>query len=128
MHVSAYLLAAAIATAPLAAQDWSRATHQTVALSSFNFTPRTLHLKAGQPVVLHLVNRSSSGHDFTAPAFFAAATVRPADAAWIKKGSIEVPSRQRRDIVLIPRAGTYRLKCDHSFHKLLGMKGRIIVD
>jgi uncharacterized cupredoxin-like copper-binding protein len=116
--------AAATAQAP----DWAGAQRVEVRLSSFDFTPSTLHLKAGRPVVLHLVNSGSGGHDFTAPAFFAAARVRPTDRGSAVKGSVELSGGQSVDIALVPTAGTYPLKCSHAFHKTFGMSGRIVVD
>jgi plastocyanin len=114
------LPAAAAAQAP----DWAHAQRVEVSLSSFDFTPSTIHLHAGRPVLLHLVNTGSGGHDFTAPAFFAAAQMRkPAG-----KGSIEVDGHRSVDVALVPRAGDYPLKCSHAFHKTFGMTGRIVVD
>lgn len=100
----------------------------SVALSSFDFDPKTIHLKAGERVLLRLANTSSGGHDFGAPAFFAAATIDPGDVALIHNGKVELGAHQTVDIALVPRAGTYNLKCDHPFHATLGMKGEIIVD
>jgi uncharacterized cupredoxin-like copper-binding protein len=97
-------------------------------LSNFDFAPSALHLPAGRPVVLHLVNLSSGGHDFTAPAFFAAAQVRPKDRAAVGEGSVELRAGQSVDVALVPRAGRYPLKCSHAFHKTFGMSGRIVVD
>ena len=108
--------------------DWSRAQRVDVELSSFDFTPSTLHLKAGRPVILHLVNTASGGHDFAAPAFFAAAQLRPRDRPALAKGRVEVRGGQSRDVALVPRAGRYPLKCSHAFHKTFGMTGRILVD
>ena len=115
---------------PVGAQppDWSRAQRVEVQLSSFAFAPATLRLKAGRPVVLHLVNTSSAGHDFSAPRFFAAAQVRPQDRAAVDEGSVEVGGHRSVDVALVPKAGRYPLKCTHAFHKLFGMSGRIVVD
>lgn len=118
------LPAAAAAQAP----DWAHAQRVEVRLSSFDFKPSTLHLRAGRPVVLHLVNTGSGGHDFTAPDFFAAAQVRPRDRRTVGKGDIDLRGRQSVDIALVPKAGTYPLKCSHAFHKTFGMTGRIVVD
>jgi plastocyanin len=121
------LLAFAFCLAPAAhaqAPDWAHAQRVEVKLSSFDFTPSTLHLRAGHPVVLHLVNTGSGGHDFTAPAFFAAARLRNATG----KGSVEVGGHRSVDVALVPRAGNYPLKCSHAFHKTFGMTGRIVVD
>jgi plastocyanin len=98
----------------------------TVHLSSFAFTPDRLLLRAGVAVKLHLVNDSSRGHDFSAPALFAASTVlagTPPD-----RGSIEVGGDESRDIVFVPRQpGTYKLRCTHFLHSFFGMTGRVVV-
>jgi uncharacterized cupredoxin-like copper-binding protein len=120
------LLLAPAATA--AAPDFSNAARVDVTLSSFAFAPHVLHLKAGKPVVLHLVNQGSGGHDFTAPAFFAASTVRPEDSRKLDEGSVEVAGHAVADVALVPTAGWYRLRCSHTLHSMLGMKGQIVVD
>jgi plastocyanin len=125
------LLAFAFCLAPAAAAeaqapDWAHARRVEVKLSSFDFTPSTLHLRAGRPVILHLVNTGSGGHDFTAPAFFAAARVRSQDRR--PAGSIELRGHRSVAIGLVPKVGNYPLKCSHAFHKAFGMTGRIVVD
>jgi uncharacterized cupredoxin-like copper-binding protein len=122
------LLAACIAATPAAAQDWGHAQRVEVRLANFSFTPKVIHLKAGQPIVLHLVNTASGGHDFTAPRFFAAATMRPQDRGLVEEGSVEFRGHQTRDVAVVPKAGRYPLKCGHSFHKTFGMSGEIVVD
>src|SRR5687767_5781289 len=84
-----------------------------VRLSSFDFAPTSIHLKAGEPVVLHLVNTGKGGHNFSAPQFFAAAT---GISGPVRKGAVEVSSRKSVDVSLTPRRGTYRLRCTHTFH------------
>src|SRR5687768_4276347 len=122
------LLLASIPVAVAAAPDWSRAARVEVKLANFSYSPKTIRLRAGQPVLLRLVNASSSGHDFTARQFFAASTVRPQDQGAVAGGSVELRGRQSRDIMLVPRAGRYPLKCTHTLHKAFGMSGRIIVE
>ena len=124
--LSALAFSAAIAAPALAQADWSRAQRVEVKLDSFSYTPSTIHLRAGQPVVLHLVNVASGGHDFAAKEFFAAATVR--DPAAVAGGRVELGKHESRDIALVPRAGHYPLKCTHPFHKMFGMSGEIVVD
>lgn len=124
----ACLLLVSPALAGAQAPDWAGAQRIEVKLSSFDFTPSTLRLRANRPVVLHLVNTGSGGHDFHAPEFFAAAQVRPRDRRSIDKGRIEVRGHRSVDVALVPKAGTYRLKCSHAFHKAFGMSGRIVVD
>ena len=99
-----------------------------VQLSNFKFGPSAIHLKAAQPVTLHLQNASGSGHNFSAPQFFAHANVDPRSAALVHNGTVEVKGHQSVDISLIPTAGTYPLKCSHTLHAAFGMKGTIRVD
>jgi uncharacterized cupredoxin-like copper-binding protein len=99
-----------------------------VQLANFKFAPNTIVLDHGRSYVLRLVNVASGGHDFTAKAFFAAAAVAPGDRRWVQEGEIEVPSGQVREIHLTaPAAGSYKLKCSHTFHKMFGMSGTIVV-
>jgi plastocyanin len=124
------IIAAAMLGIPAAAQtiDWPSAARIDVQLSSFAFAPETLRLQAGQPVVLHLVNADSGGHNFAAREFFAAASVRAGDRGSIRNGAVEVDGGSARDIGLIPRAGRYRLRCTHTLHTAFGMSGDIIVE
>lgn len=115
------LWAAAAAPAPVAEPV-------TVRLSSFDFTPSTVRLRAGVPVVLRLVNSSSGGHNFAAPAFFAAARIDPQSVPLIRRGAVELRSRASAEIRLVPAAGRYRLRCTHFLHPTLGMTGEIVVE
>lgn len=99
-----------------------------VQLANFKFTPNTITLDHGRPYVLRLANVARGSHDFTASKFFAAAAVAPAGRRWIRGGVVEVPSGQVREIhVIAPPAGSYPVKCSHSFHKMFGMSGKIMV-
>ena len=124
----AFLLAVPIAL--LAAQP---ATPQApaavnVQLANFKFTPNSIVLDHDRPYVLRLFNASSGGHDFSAPAFFAASAIAPADRHWVTEGEVEVPAGQLREIHLTaPAAGSYKLKCTHTFHKSFGMSGKLVV-
>lgn len=125
------LLLSFLSTAPSASPrevDFSQAAVVEIRLSNFDFTPNTIHLRAGQPVILRLSNTASGGHDFGASAFFAAAAVRPSDAGMIRNGRVEVRPRQSVDIALVPGPGAFRLRCDHPLHSTLGMNGEITVD
>lgn len=108
--------------------DFSRAPQVTVTLSSFNFAPSSIHLRAGQPVVLHLVNAAGGGHNFSSPEFFAASAIREQDKGLVYMGGIELRGGQSKDIGLVPRKGIYKLRCTHTMHTMLGMKGDIVVD
>ena len=100
-----------------------------VQLSNFKFAPESIVLEHGHSYVLRLQNVADGGHDFTAPDFFAAASVAAEDRAKVAEGEVEVPAGQVREIHLTApaAAGTYKLKCSHSFHKMFGMSGKIVV-
>jgi len=107
------------------AQD---AQPMTITLTSYAFAPNAVMLKANTPVRLHLVNNATKSHNFSAPEFFAAATVAPADQSKVVKGEIEVDEGQTVDVTVTPtHAGTYDLKCTHFMHTMLGMTGKIVV-
>lgn len=98
----------------------------TVQLSSFAFTPDQLRLRAGTQVRLQLRNVSSGGHNFTAPAFFAASTIIAGTPP--RDGKVEVPADGSVDITLVPRTpGTYHARCTHFLHSLFGMTAMIVV-
>ena len=115
-----------IGTQPAAPQA---ATVINVQLANFSFTPKTINLDHGQTYVLRLTNVADGGHDFTAHEFFSVAAIAADDRRFVTDGEVEVPPGQVREVRLTApgAAGTYKLKCSHSFHKMLGMSGSIIV-
>jgi uncharacterized cupredoxin-like copper-binding protein len=135
MRTDTYVLAVAIVVllAPLsgdAQQTMSPAGNGetiTIQLSNFDFTPEHLRLRAGVPVRLRLVNESGGGHDFSAPAFFAASGFLPGVAV-PQDGTVPVGSHGTVEITVVPRMpGTYHLECTHFLHSLFGMHGTIDV-
>lgn len=115
---------AALSLATVAPAAAPQAAAQTIYVWSFDFAPRPIQLRAGQPVTLTFVNRSNSSHDFTAERFFATSRILAGSAA---EGEIELGPMQSRSITLVPAAGTYKAHCSHFMHKQLGMKDTIIV-
>ena len=98
---------------------------QTIQLYSFGYTPKAIHLAVGRPVTLNFVNTAGGGHNFSAPSFFAAANVTSGSAPG---GVVELGGHQSRAITLVPRAGSYKFRCTHTFHKQFGMSGQIVVN
>ena len=99
-----------------------------VQLANFSFIPKTIVLDHGRSYVLRLANIADGGHDFTAPDFFAASRIAVEDRGLTAEGDVEIPPGQVREIHLTaPAAGSYNLKCSHSFHKMLGMSGKILI-
>jgi uncharacterized cupredoxin-like copper-binding protein len=111
-----------------ASVNFAGASEQRVELANFDFTPREIHLHAGQAYDLVLANTASGAHDFAAPEFFAAARVRPDDAPLVAAGKVELAGGATKHVHLVPAAGNYELVCTHAGHALLGMKGKIVVE
>src|SRR6478672_8947885 len=110
-----------LAASPAAAQPQAI----TISVFSFGFTPKPIHLRAGQPVTLTFVNQSSHGHDFTAPEFFAASAV---SAGAAPGGKIPLAGNQTKSITLTPRTGTYPAHCSHFLHSSMDMTDQIVVN
>jgi uncharacterized cupredoxin-like copper-binding protein len=111
-----------------ASVNFGSAKSERVELANFDFTPREIHLRAGEPYELVLENVTSGGHDFAAPEFFAAAQIKPSDAPLVAQGKVDIPAASTRRVHLVPAHGTYKLVCTHTGHSLLGMTGTIVVD
>jgi len=92
-----------------------------------SFIPDRLMFRHGIPYRLHLENRGKELHEFTAPAFLAAAVVR--NPALLSNGGREVVLQPGTsiDVDLVPlKPGTYDLTCaDHDWD---GMTGAITVE
>jgi plastocyanin len=100
-----------------------------IEMSNFKYTPATLNLEHGREYVLHFVNRSSGGHDFSAPDFFKAAKVAPSDQGKLSKGGRVALSggEETRIHLTAPAAGHYKVSCTHFMHTTFGMTGEIVV-
>ncbi|MEA2744126.1 MAG: hypothetical protein QOG25_2497 [Acetobacteraceae bacterium] len=110
-----------------AADPWSSAQKIVVLLVDNRFEPDLLTFHAGQIYELRLENRGKELHEFTAPAFLKAATVRDKRLLSNGGGDVVVQSGNSVSIFLIaPRKGQYDLTCaDHDWD---GMIGSITVD
>ena len=117
-------LVAPLAVMAIAGPAAAQLPAKIIALQSFSYGPKVIHLEAGKPVTLTFVNQSKDSHDFTAKSFFAHARVTAGSAAG---GEINLKGGQSRSITLVPAAGRYSVHCSHFLHKQLGMRGEIIV-
>jgi plastocyanin len=107
--------------------DWSKAETVTVKLTDFEYSPAYLRFHTGSPVRLILVNQGTGKHDFSAPEFFSAVTLRPGSSA-PAEGTIDLAKNETKEVDLLPVAtGNYKLKCTHFLHSLFGMHGVIEV-
>jgi uncharacterized cupredoxin-like copper-binding protein len=128
IKVGGILALMATLVAPLSTALAQAPTAIAITLSKYAFAPSTLNLQAGATYQLHLTNSGSRDHNFSAPAFFAAARIAPDDQSKVQKGSVEVANGQSIDItVTAGPAGTFPVECTHFMHKSMGMHGSIIV-
>jgi uncharacterized cupredoxin-like copper-binding protein len=112
---------------PTASVDWSAAHPINVMLIDDKFVPDHLIFRHGVPYRLHLENHGKEMHEFTAPAFFAAAVVR--DPRQIANGGedIVIQPGTAADVDLVPlKPGSYKLIC--ADHDWAGMTGEITVE
>jgi plastocyanin len=122
----AFRLAAVAALAlALGSAAGAQPASRTIDLANFSFSPNPIRLAAGQPVTLTFVNRSGSGHDFTAKAFFAGSRIAAGAAPG---GKVALRGGETKSITLVPSAGTYEVHCSHFLHSSFGMTDQIVVN
>jgi uncharacterized cupredoxin-like copper-binding protein len=108
--------------------EWRQAAQLDVLLAPFGYEPREIRLEAGRPVKLRFVNQGQGTYSFAAPAFFNASRVRAGDDAEIAGGSLRLQPGERKTVSLVPTAGRYQVRSSNFFHRLLGMRGVIVVE
>jgi hypothetical protein len=109
-------------------QDWLTAPEYDVLLTSYAIQPKVLRLKAREPVRLRFVNNSNEPHVFAAAAFFARAELRDRDRGLVHGGVLAVAPLSEETVVLVPQPGRYRMSGGGLAQRLLGMRGRIVVE
>jgi uncharacterized cupredoxin-like copper-binding protein len=124
----ALLMLIGLLATPAAAQESGGVQTVTIQLSNFKFSPSQITLQAGKPYRLHLQNTSTHSHNFAAPEFFAAASIRPEDQAKVDHGTVDLSGSQSVDVQLVAgRPGQYALRCTRFMHSTFGMTGAITV-
>jgi hypothetical protein len=113
---------------PAASQDWRTAPEYDVLLTSYDIVPGTIRLAAGRPVRLRFVNNSNQRLSFFARSLFRKAQVRRRDAALVADGVLELGPLSTETIVLVPKAGRYRVRSANFLHRVLGMNGIVVVE
>lgn len=98
-----------------------------VVMMDYQFVPDRLTFQRGVHYQLHLENHGKETHEFTAPVFFATATIDNPDALNREHTEILVQPGEKKDIFLTPnKPGAYDLRCaDHDWY---GMVGGITVE
>ena len=119
---------ALLIAAPAAAQDWRSGPEYDVLLTTYDIAPEVIRLQADRPVRLRFVNNSNQALAFSAGGFFRAAKARSRDGDTLKGGRVSVPPLSTRTVVLLPKKGSYKVRGGTLWHRVLGMRGRIVVE
>ena len=120
-------LSALLPLAAHAAALQPKAEPMTVVMVDNRFEPDHLVFHAGKTYDLLLENHGSELHEFTAPAFLKAATIK--DKNLLANGGTDIvvqPGQSVHVLLVAPPKGPYDLTCaDHDWD---GMVGNIVVD
>lgn len=115
-------------------------TAQTVTIDARDllFDPPELHLKAGAPVVLELVNDGALLHDITIEGINVTDDVvePPAEhhqghsMTMMKPATVHLAAESGESVsaTFTPRAGTFEFYCSVAGHREAGMHGTIVVE
>jgi uncharacterized cupredoxin-like copper-binding protein len=119
------LIALAALTLPAQAADHTQVVK--VIMVDNRFEPDHIAFQHGKPYQLDLENHGKDMHEFTAPAFLKAATIK--DKRLLANGGTDIVVQSGKSVrinLIAPAAGDYDLTCaDHDWD---GMVGRITVN
>jgi uncharacterized cupredoxin-like copper-binding protein len=93
-----------------------------VVMVDYNFEPDHLTFRQDVLYQLHLENHGNETHEFTAPVFFATATIDNPDVLDNKGSEVTLQPGDKKDVFLIPhKPGRYDLRCaDHDWYGMVG--------
>src|SRR5579864_8537950 len=98
----------------------------TVVLSDYRFSPDRLVFRRGAAYRLRLENRGKELHEFTAPGFFQAISVRT-PGMLASGGDIVLQPGERKELQFVASSpGRYPLSC--ADHDWAGMTGEIVIE
>ncbi len=113
--------------APAMATDWSLAQPVTLTASNYQFSPDRLTFKRGVAYRLHIENRGSELHEFSAPELFKSSEIRDPGVLNADKTEVAVHPGEAKDLIFVPqKAGHYGFRCPD--HDWAGMTGEITVE
>ncbi len=126
MNIRRILLIPLLLCAAAPEVDWSSPQRVDIVMNDYNFVPGHLTFQHGTVYRLHLQNQGKAIHEFTAPGFFMAATVRDPRLLIAGGKEVSVAPGASVDVDLVPnRVGSYALSC--ADHDWAGMVGEILV-
>ena len=108
--------------------EWRQAREEQVLVRIGAFEPNPVRLEAGRPTRLVFYNNSRARLSFDAGDFFRSARIRTRDDALVRGGGMVLAPGERKEVVLVPREGRYRMRSQSWFRRILGMSAEIIVE
>jgi len=105
------------------AVDWASARVVTVKMVDDKFVPDKMVFQHGIPYRLHMENAGDDIHDFTAPEFFSAITIRnPEVLERTRKDEVSLQPREQKDLFFVAqKPGRYKLLCvNHDWDNMVG--------
>jgi uncharacterized cupredoxin-like copper-binding protein len=116
------LIALAMPLSALADDPWAHAQPMTVVMVDNSFKPDHLTFEQGKPYELRLENHGKDMHEFTAPAFLKAATIK--DKKLLANGGTDIVLQSGTSVsvlLIAPPKGHYDLTCaDHDWDGMVG--------
>ena len=102
--------------------DWSKAQMVSVRLIDDRFVPEKLRFRTGTPYRLHLENAGSHMHEFTAPEFLKAVTVKNREVLFGEGHEMVLQPNEAKDLYFVAdKVGAYPLTCaDHDWDGMIG--------
>jgi uncharacterized cupredoxin-like copper-binding protein len=122
------LVAVLLVPVPSGAADrWANPVVMKVIMVDNRFEPDHLTFQQGKPYALRLENHGKDMHEFTAPAFLKASSIK--NKALLANGGTDIvvqPGKSVTILLIAPSKGPYDLTCaDHDWD---GMVGSITVE
>ena len=110
------------AESPPANVDWTKAQVVRVEMARSRFFPDKLTFRRGVAYRLHLENTGGDMHEFTAPEFFKAVSIRNPEALDAQQHEVLLQPKESRDLYFVPlKSGRYELTCaDHDWDGMVG--------
>jgi uncharacterized cupredoxin-like copper-binding protein len=104
------------------AQSAPKPVKLDVVMVDYSFKPDRLIFRHGVHYQLHLENHGTETHEFTAPVFFATATIDNAGVLDNKGSEVTLQPGDKKDVFLTPhKPGRYDLRCaDHDWNGMVG--------
>ena len=104
--------------------DWASARVVTVKMVDDRFVPDKLVFQRGIPYRLRMENDGADIHDFTAPEFFNAITIRnPEVLERTRRDEVSLQPKEQKDLFFVAQQpGQYKLICvNHDWDNMVGV-------